>query len=930
MKQIILFAGIVSAGFLAFAAPREGIVPEMKDFRAPVREIREFVPGFLWVEAENFSDYGEWRLDTQFVHKMGSAYLLAAGVGEPIADATTRIRIPASGTWRVWVRSKDWLPEFSPGTFTVALNGKRSPKKFGASKKDWGWENAGDFVLNEGECTLALCDLSGAFARCDAILLTHELAYVPAADFAANEAERQRLSGLPKTIEDGGSFDVIVVGAGCAGMGAAVAAARTGAKTALVQDRPVLGGNASVECGIGTDGASVSHRNARETGLNEEANLLRLRAPEPKTLSHAYRLQAEGEKNLAVFYNQRVMAAEKGEDGAIRAVVATDTLTLRKTRFRAKMFIDCTGDGWVGYFAGAKYRFGREGKDEFQEEIAPEKPDLKTMSGCIMGDACIGYRVVDKKKPAPYQTPAWADILPPGFIRHIRGFHGGQWWMEHPGTFDDLEDPERARDELIRISFAYWGWIKNGWERKAEAANFALSFVPYNDARRETRRLIGDYILTANDVQSATMFPDRISYGGWPIDTHDPEGIQNPTGNGYYSKHPPAPIYSIPYRVLYSVNVPNLFFAGRCQSVTHMALGTVRVQATLATLGQAAGTAAALALRHGVSPREYGKKYIGELQQQLLKDDQYIPQLKNEDPADLARAATVTASSTLRNPQYGRREARISSKPEGIHPLNMPRAVCIPFGQNKRLETLNLYLISHADTPVELAVKLYGTATAKDLNGEKRELATIRATIPAKQSGYVPFPVRQEFDTPFLWVVLPPHKSLEWALLKTPVENGFRAWGGKQWTVVGNQQYAFFTDPPLNLPVFYKPENVIDGVTRRTAGETHLWVSEIGKPLPQWIELDFGKVVEAREVRLTFDTNLTPTRTPGPMPRELVRAYTVEGWNGTSWKTLAREEDNGLRLRSHLFEPQKISKLRVNVTKTHGDPSARIFEIRVY
>ena len=898
-------------------------------FRPPPNEAKMVVDGFLWVEAEDFTDYGEWKLDTQFVHKMGSAYLLACGVGKRIGDAATEVQLPQEGTYRVWARTKNWLTECSPGKFTISVGGKPSKQTLGtAAKAQWTWQNAGDFELKKGVVGLALNDLSGAFARCDALLLTRDLSYTPPEELEACQRERARLTGQPETVEDAGAFDVIVVGAGTAGCGAAVAAARTGARTALVHDRPVLGGNASSELGVPTCGAAVSHPNARESGLNEEANLIRVKNGYHK-MSEAYLAQMEGEKNLTVFNNRRVNNVEMRNKSAIGAVLAVDTLTHKVSRYRGKLFIDCTGDGWVGYYAGAHYRFGREARDEFGESAAPEKADTITMSGCIMGNLALAYRAENTGKPSAYTPPAWAVKLPPPeeFHRTPRGFVGGQWWLEHPGDVDDLEDPEFARDELIRITFAYWGWIKNGWEEKERARNYALAYVPYMDARRETRRLVGDYILKQQDAEQGVMFPDRISYGGWSLDVHNPRGIHSgKEGPYFYDGH--VPIYSIPYRTLYSANIENLLFAGRCMSVTHIALGTVRVEATLSTVGQAAGTAAALAVRHSVTPREVGQRYIGELQQRLLKDDQYIPELKNEDPADLARAAKITASSTQTFSEYTRKDV----KTDEAHELNMPRAAMFPRGLTERINQISLCLISERKEPVDLTLHLRGSDQEGDYSAAK-DLATATAKVPAGKRAYVTFTVDCAVTPPFLWMWLPKTPGVTWVMVASCMTGGSRAYGGgdnRPWTVVKGQQYAFFTEPALRFATDCKPENVVDGTARIVGRESHLWSSDPKQPLPQWLELDFGKSVELNSVRLTFDTDLNPRFPVKPVVPQCVKDYRVEAFDGHDWKEVVAVKDNFLRHRVHGFRPLPVSKLRLIVDATNGDPSARVFEVRAY
>lgn len=789
----------------------------LRNWRAPVQKAKEHVRGFVWLEAEGFGNYGKWRLDTQFVHKMGSAYLLAPSAGVPVEDAVTHVAFPRAGTWRAWVRAKDWIPSHSPGKFALSVAGRESSVLGASGKSGWRWEKAGDFALAAGRTEVRLADKSGYFARCDAVLFTTDLAYVPPEDATALAEERQRLQGLPTTVADGGAFDVVVVGAGTTGMGAAVAAARNGARTALVFDRPVLGGNASAELGVTIHGAAHPHPNAREGGLVEEMKLIRAHRKLPNN-SIAYAIQAADERNLTLFSNSRVLKVEKTASGHLDAVLAQDTLTGAWSRYRAKMFVDCTGDGWIGHYAGVPERFGREGRDEFGEEEAPETADRRTMSGVIITDGVWSFSFRDEGRPVDYTTPEWARVLPKGFRRNLkpkvraRGGFGSAWWIEHSGDVDDLEDPEGARDELVKISFAYFGWGKNEWEHRGLLRNYALAWVPFVDGRRETRRLMGDYILTGNDQKAAKVFPDRISYGGWPMDTHDPQGLLNPTGNGYWRVHPNLPIYTIPYRILYNPKFDNLFFAGRCSSATHMALGSIRVESTLAALGQVCGTAAKMCLDAGLTPKGLGEERIFDLQQKLLKQDMYIPELKNEDVRDLARKATASASSSQERIFFER--------------------------------------------------------------------------VPA----------------------------VDWAIDKFKV--GFR-----------HKRDA--SRPGWCYSEGASPSAVLDGVSRIVGDAAHAWVSDERQALPQVLTLSWPAPVEAKEVRLSFNTDFMPAH-PAAMPKQLVKSYTVEVLSGDGWVKVVDETENWRRLAVHSFAPRKIRSLRVVCRETWGSPSAQIFEVRVY
>ena len=616
---------------------------QFKGLHAGAVQPREHVAGFLWLEAEHFATYGDWEIDTQFTHKMGSAYLICPGLGTPrAAAARTTVKIPRTGVWHVWARTKDWVPAHSPGRFAVELAGRRSSVLGASGRSGWRWERALSCDMPAGSAELRLVDLSGAFARCDAVLLTQDAAYVPPEDEAALAETRLRLSGRDADVADGGSYDFVVVGAGAGGMGAAVSAARSGARVALVYDRPVPGGNGSREMGIGLDGAQMSCKGSREAGLAEE---FRLRAARhDNVLGFAYEeVLAEMRASIAAFPNERVMRVEK-EGRRIVAVLARNTLTGRWTRYRAKLFADATGDGWVAQFAGARTMYGREDRAAFGEDWTVETADRLTMSGTVMG-GCMGMRLrplAAGETFVPYRAPDWAKVLPRPFWRPQKR-PGSDWWLENPGRLDDLDDPEEARDNLIRIAFDYWDWQCNEWERKELARGFALDHVPYHNARREGMRVVGDYILTGNDCVSEKVFPDAVATGGWSCDVHDPLGMENPRSDGWNLVHKGGPgPYTVPYRMLYAADVDNLFLSSRCFSMTHVALGSMRVGGTIMSAAQAVGTAAAFCLKRGLMPRAYGQRHLDELRNRLFRDDLNIQWLPDRDPANLALVATAS------------------------------------------------------------------------------------------------------------------------------------------------------------------------------------------------------------------------------------------------------------------------------------------------
>lgn len=614
----------------------------------------------VWVEAERFQDLGGWTSDSQFIDQMGSPYLLAVGLGEPLKDAVTSVDLPQAGRWRLWVRSRDWVPEHHPGRFNVHLNGKPAGPAFGAGgKPGWRWEDGGVYEMG-GRVELRLHDLTGYYSRCDCIVLTSDLAWTPPDDKAAIAALREQHGGVSREVKSMPPHDVVVVGGGLAGCTAAVAAARMGASVVLIQDRPVLGGNASPEIlvppvGVWPHGGKLSPLDPRETGLVEEYRTAgNQKVSEGKLYAERLARFVKLEPNLDLCLNTHATGVEMqpGPGKKIAAVLALDVTTGQRMRFDGKVFIDCTGDGVVGVAAGAEYRHGKEPKSMYNEPWAPAVENKNTMGNSLK------YFHQDTGKPQPFEAPPWISKFPtcesftPG--RHPRFITsediGEQWQIELGGLHDTYADAEEIRDNLLRLVYGLWDHTKNHCPRdKAKAATHRLVWVAYVEGKRESRRLIGDYVLTQNDVGAQTLFPDRVAYGGWSIDDHNSEGFFHNGSFGLYKddkKHAYHALpFSIPFRCLYSKNVDNLLMAGRDISASHLAMADTRVMLTCAVMGQAAGTGAALCVEHQATPRGICEKYIERLQQQLLRDGAYIIDLPNRDPRDLARKADASASS---------------------------------------------------------------------------------------------------------------------------------------------------------------------------------------------------------------------------------------------------------------------------------------------
>ncbi len=880
----------------------------------------------LWIDTTAFADKGGWKIDTQFILQMGQGYLLAAGKpGVPVADAATAVRLPSAGRYRVWARCRNWLREYGPGRFTIAVNGEKSLRLLGtAPGENWIWEIAGDFQLPAGESELRLIDESGYMARCAALLITDDFQFTPPQPVERLQALRARLLGLPEGVAEGGSYDVVVAGGGPGGVPAAVAAARAGQRTLLLHSRPALGGNASTEAGVGFDGASSRQVHAREGGIAEE--LRRIRDRFGCSWEEALRRLTDGQENLTIACGQLVVDAQM-DGGRIAAVIAQDTATLLRRRFAGRMFIDCTGDGWLGFFAGAAYRLGREAAWEFGETLAPEQADSVTMSGCLMGDgAGVGFKAVDTGAPVPFHAPDWCYKFPPGrkWNRFVTGVHG-HWWLEHQGDMDDLQEAERARDELYRISLSFFAWLKNDWDEKERAANYDIQRMPIYDAKRENRRFVGDYTLSERDCVEGRDFPDTIGHTGWTIDVHHPRGVFS-GAEGPFHANMHIPLVRLPYRCLYSKNVDNLLFAGRCISVTHVALGTVRVQNTIAVAGQAAGTAAAIALRHGVTPRGVYQRHLRELQQTLLRDDQYIPGVCSQDEADLARTAAVSASSHKEGEPY----PDMQGVPGAWIALDAPRAAMMPREEDEAVEAVWLYLRNEGASAASVTAHAHKERDP-GLFWAAEDIAASTQEVAAGFEGFVRFAVGRSFSERYLWVHLDPAPGVSWRALDMAPLDWFKARReGGEFRVDGRFGMMMRLSAPPDEVADCSPAQAVNGYSRIVDARRYMWVSQT---LPADLTLTWDREQTIARVLLTLDTDMNnpPMTFPQfPVHEHVATDFSLQARGKDGWTTIACVRDNYQRRVRIVFPPVVTSALRLSIEKTGGAPCARVLEIRCY
>jgi hypothetical protein len=589
----------------------------------------------ILIEAEDFQDFGGWSLDSQFEQQMGSPYLLAHGLGTPVADARTTFFVTEAGTYTVWVRAKDWVPSHHPGRFTLGVSGTELSIEFGSNGQDWMWQEGGTVNLQAGENSLVLHDLTGFDGRCDAIFLSNDGSKPVEGAGSDARAWRKQLRGLPAQPVASGEFDVVVVGGGVAGCAAALTASNHGCRVALVQDRPVLGGNASKEIGLSPRGDTG--------GL---VKMLTERTPDGDIVA----FQLLKDAGVSVFLEHRVFDAVT--DGArLVSIDIREARSGQESRLGAPMFIDCTGTAILGILTGAETMSGQESKAEFGEPLAPEErddmhhgntlffrtrmashpvdfpevpwaveiaKDYANLSGQLQrpgtenGDGPIAGQNPDR--PEFDFAKAFAEAKPGE--NPLMKFPATHFW-EYGQWLDLYTQGEHIRDYLMR---ALYGTMSN--VKKLDPVNYAnleFDWMAYVAAQGEFKRYKGDHVLTEMDIRDHVQFEDAVVNNDGAFCIH----CANKPGEGEYNFRLKDWIwdvrdnlpYAIPFRCLYSVNVDNLMMAGKHISVTHIAGTSTKFIGNGVQHGTAVGVAAALCKKYGTTPRGIYQNHIGELQE---------------------------------------------------------------------------------------------------------------------------------------------------------------------------------------------------------------------------------------------------------------------------------------------------------------------------
>lgn len=739
--------------------------------------------------------------------------------------------------------------------------------------------------------------------------------------------------------------DLVVVGGGMAGVCCAITAAREGVKVTLVQDRPVLGGNASSEIRLWILGATShmgnNNRWAREGGVIDEIlveNMYRNPEGNPLILDTVLIEKVTDEPNIRLLLNTAVFEAEKSDDGTIHAAEAFCSQNSTRYRLVAPLFVDASGDGILGFLSGAAFRIGAESKEEFDEQFAPDQ-----QYGELLGHSLYFYSK-DTGKPVRFVAPSYTlntlDQLPRFKSFNLKQHGCWLWWVEYGGRLDTIHESERIKWELWKVIYGIWHHIKNSGEYP-EKENHTLEWVGTIPGKRESRRFEGDYMLSQKDVVEQRHHYDAVSFGGWALDLHPADGVfgNKPGCTQWHSKG----VYQIPYRTMYSKNINNLLLSGRIISASHVAFGSSRVMATCAHSGQAVGMAVAICKERGLLPRDVASpEVMKELQKRLQSVGQYIPGFKLEDPSELAQEAEITVSSTL--------------------PFNG-----LPFdGPWKKLDfdMAQLLPISKGSIPkftVEFQAEKATTLTVKLMAAAKRGNFTPEVVLgecvlsldAGIQQREISFDLVQEEES-YLFLVLPSNpnlsvrqsnarrtgllslyqrfnKEVATSSLQSPPEgigiDSFEFWLPERRPNGHNLAFSLSDTLPI-----YEKGQLTNGVFRPTTA-TNAWAADLSIP-QNWVELTWERPQQIGKIKLYFDTDFdhpmesTLLGHPESEMPFCIKKFRILDGQGNVLASLADNHQTIFTL--ELAEPLETDRIRVEVEHPQPDIPAALFGITCY